>query len=901
MQILRGANAEPVAQSFHGEEIGAAEIDPTTGWHLWACPVFCRIIGFTHEELVHATIFDYVDSEDHPTIRSMLAGMASSPVEIRGSSNGGRQKWLRLGSRNSGPFLMRIWMQDISVEQLSSHRRMQRRRHFDAITGLVERPRMPEPCLDVLCYASRHASDLPVTRETHSCRQSALMLADLLQAVDTAEIGVALVDAAGTYLSVNDCFAKSLGHAPSFLIERNWEESVHPGDVSVMRAAFQQANTCGHSYCELRRIRAGGGIFYQSITVTRKGGADSPRTGFCCLTSDITSHKKHQEVLALTVESAPNGFLMVSEEGCVIDVNRAAEVLLGYNRDELKGTPVETLVPARFRGKHEAYRARYLGECTSRRMGFQGGLAILHKDGSEIPVEIGLNSIETPDGRLTFCAIVDITERRKSEQLLEQAKSAAEAANQAKSEFLARMSHEIRTPMNLIMGMSSLLLESGLTPRQKEYAALFRRNSERLLRLINGILDLSKIEAGKFVLSSVPFYLPEVIEDAIGTAASGAERKGLQIQLHVDSTVRPWVLGDPEPLLQVFLNLLGNAVKFTSAGHIALRCTLLGEDAASQQVRFTVEDTGCGVPAGMEQEIFKTFQQAEPPMTRRFGGSGLGLSIARNLVELMGGQIWVDRKTGPGASFSFQLPLITASPKPQSQVDAKPVPVQMQSPCKLRILIVDDMEDNLFLIRCFLEHTGCPVQVASNGLEALRLFETSAFDLVLMDMQMPVMDGYAAVKAMRRWELANAKPPTTILALTAHALNGAVEQSLAAGCNGHLTKPITKESLMDAIREFGSSAGVLAEAELPDSIRQLVPGYLSRRRKDLDFLREALERSDFEPVRRMAHDWKGSGSGYGLPQVSAAGAAIEQAALCADTDEIHRQLRQIEPLLAANY
>ncbi|MBL8174495.1 MAG: PAS domain S-box protein [Bryobacterales bacterium] len=906
MQLLRTSSPNSCRQPRYSEDIGTAEIDPITGWHLWACPTFCRLTGFRHEELVHSTIYDYIHSADHAVVRSLLSGPAAPPlVEVRAVSTRAAQKWFRIGLRQadqSGTPLLSLWLQDISQDRQSAHDQADLLRLFETTSGLSHKPPaqrpLPDQCLESLGDASRCAVRLAGHKEDHACSRSALMLADLLQAVETAEIGVAMVDHSGAYLSVNDCFARSLGYPPSVLLTRAWEESIHPSDLASMRLAFQQAHDCGHSYCELRRFRATGGIFYQSITVTRKCPSGDCEAVFYCLTSDITSHKKQQDVLALTVESAPNGFLMVSEEGRVIDMNRAAEDLLGYSRQELKGTPVETLVPARYRQLHESCRARYLRDPSSRRMGFQNGISVVRKDGVEVPVEIGLNSIDTPDGRITLCAIVDIAERRQNERLLEQAKSAAEAANLAKSEFLARMSHEIRTPMNLILGMSSLLLESGLTPRQREYAQLFRRNSERLLRLINGLLDLSKIEAGKFAVASIPFYLPEVIQDAVGTAASNAERKGLRIQLEVDSAVRPWVTGDPERLLQVFLNLLGNAVKFTTEGQVSLHCSLVSEDHSSQMVRFTVSDTGCGVPPGMENEIFEAFQQAEPAMTRRFGGSGLGLSIARSLVELMGGRIWLNRTTAPGASFSFDLPFITSPPQPLSHPVSAPDQDRLPTPCRLRILIVDDMDDNIFLIRCFLDHSGCSVQVASNGLEALHLFRTHTFDLVLMDMQMPVMDGYAAVKTIRLWESEQARAPATILALTAHALNDAIERSLDAGCNGHLSKPITRASLMDAIREFVPTAKAPPPAtQLPEAVRRLVPGYLSRRGKDIHLLRDALVRNDLDLIRRLAHDWKGSGGGYGLPAISEAGAAIEHAAVRADAEEIRRQIIRIEHLL----
>ncbi|MFN7938292.1 MAG: PAS domain S-box protein [Bryobacteraceae bacterium] len=857
------------------ESIGTAEIDPITGWHLWANPNFCRITGFPSDYLVAASILEYIDPADHASVNSLRFGPPSSNVvDVRGCRMDGSRAWFRIGwtpVQTGDTPLATVSIQDITVTKSRT-------------------PSLP----DASCCALRLSGSL---QKIQACRQSAAMLANLLQTVETAEIGVAIINDAGLYLSVNDCFAQSLGHTTTHLMGRPWAESIHPGDCAIMRSAFQEAAASGHSYCELRRMRAGGSIFYQSVTVTRKDPHEFSGAAFCCLTSDITAHKKQQEVLALTVESAPTGFLMVNESGQVLDMNRAGEVILGYQRDELRGVSVETLIPVRFRQVHELYRSRYLHDPSSRRMGFQDGLSILRKDGTELPVEIGLNFIDTPDGRVILCAIVDITERRNNEKLLEQAKLDAEAANLAKSEFLARMSHEIRTPMNLIMGMSSLLLESGLTPRQKEYAELFRRNSERLLRLINGILDLSKIEAGKFSLASVPFYLPEVIEDAIGTAASGAERKGLNIRLELDPLLRPWVTGDPERLLQVLLNLLGNAVKFTQHGSISLHCASVFSNEDSQRLRFTVTDTGCGVPVGMDEEIFEAFQQAEPAMTRRFGGSGLGLSIARNLVELMGGRIWLDRNGSTGASFCFELPFRFSESRPRPHLVAAPSPNPSAVPCHLRILIVDDMDDNLFLIRCYLEHTGCDVHFASNGVEALLQFQREAFDLVLLDMQMPVMDGYAAVKAMRAWERDNHRSPTTILALTAHALNDAIQRSVDAGCDGHLTKPITKACLMDSIRRYATEKK--SAAAVPPGVEKLVPLYLQRRRHDLTLLRDALAGNDLEPIRRIGHNWKGTGAGYGLPIITETGAALEDAALRHDPEEIERQLQRIEPVLMA--
>jgi PAS domain S-box-containing protein len=721
---------------------------------------------------------------------------------------------------------------------------------------------------------------------------------DLLQrAIELAHIGLAQLDATGRFVSANAGFLSMLGAPETDLLGQHWHASVHPDDRGRAQEAYRTARTDGQGYVEIRALRHDSLVLYQAVTITRITDERGVFTGYNCLRHDISGSKRNQEALALVVESAPNGLLMADSAGLILSVNRAVEKLFGYTRDELVGRTVETLLPERFRQHHQRQRDEFNTRASMKAAGRD--LCGVRKDGAEIPLQVYLNRIETDSGGLILCTIIDIAERVRYQQQLELAKKTAEAANRAKSDFLARMSHEIRTPMNLINGMNTLLLESELNEKQRQHVEISYRNVRRLLRLINGILDLSKVEAGQLTLVAAPFDLQEALNECAATISSTVEQKGLQFKMSVDPDVWRYWIGDAERLQQVLLNVIGNAVKFTDRGKIEVR--VLAECAGQDKrgVRFEVTDTGCGVPPDKSTMIFEAFQQADGAMNRPYEGTGLGLAIAKTLVEMMLGRIWVEQKAEPGARFVF-----TAFFQPGTQEDVCGKKCAAASKhvsgveAGARILLVEDNPENMILLRAYLENLSPSLDFASNGVEALESRKRGSYDLVLMDIQMPVMDGYTATREIRAWEKEHRAPRVPIVALTAHALSGAHAESIAAGCDGHLTKPVEQNDMVEAIAKFAKRAANQSLA-LPEVIAARRPAFLANRRLDLARMQEALAARDFPTVQAIGHNCKGTGIGYGFPDISKLGSAIEEAAKGLDADGLEESFQQFDRCILA--
>ncbi|KYG65779.1 hypothetical protein AZI86_01515 [Bdellovibrio bacteriovorus] len=378
-----------------------------------------------------------------------------------------------------------------------------------------------------------------------------------------------------------------------------------------------------------------------------------------------------------------------------------------------------------------------------------------------------------------------------------------ERASKTKSEFLANMSHEIRTPLNVIIGMADLLEEAPLRDHQRHYLEISRKAGDNLLNIINDILDISKIESGLITLEKCALDLPEVVTEVYEMFLPKATEKGVDLKLHINDEVKNIYLGDPTRTRQILSNLVSNALKFTEKGFIEIRVSAFADDTVPGNILFEVQDSGIGIAPDVLSILFKPFTQADSTITRKFGGTGLGLSISKRLTEMMNGHISLDSEVGVGSTFRFTLTLPYVRPAHQKVQVKKSDPSAPK--LALRILIVDDADDNRMLLRAYLQGTPHHIMEADNGMEALDIYRRQEFDIILMDMQMPGMDGFTTVRKLREFEAQNRRKPAHIWALTAYALKNEIQRSLDAGCERHLTKPIRKQALLAEINSYNQT------------------------------------------------------------------------------------------------
>lgn len=696
-----------------------------------------------------------------------------------------------------------------------------------------------------------------------------------------------------------------------------WMDAFRRGDTKMARLGSRKRQVTGR--------RAGGEEFPVEVAISlfEEGG----RAVFSAVVRDMAEYYAAEAALRDSetrfrelFEYSPVAYLALNEQGRIQDCNEPLAQLLGYPGPRLQDRALAELCSGGADGLN-AMLSILSGHGTA-----SGELQLTRADGQELSVLLEGRAQHDPDGGFVraHCILHDITRRqrdalrlrRMNEQLearvtertreLVAARDQAEAASRAKGEFLANMSHEIRTPLNSIIGFCALALRTELDDKQRGYLEKVEFSGNHLLRLLNDILDVAKIEAGKQELESVPFSLREHMEQLMQMARDRAEDKGLQVELQLDPHLPALLVGDALRLDQVVLNLVSNAIKFTERGKVGVGVVLLERGEAGARLRFEISDTGIGIEPAAVESLFQPFEQADSSTTRRYGGTGLGLTISRQLVELMGGQIGVRSEPGVGSTFFFEIILpvsesvpLELPPRPQGALHG------------MRVLLAEDYAFNRDLITELLQELGVEVLLADNGEDVLRTLQREPVDLVLMDVQMPQMDGLEATRLIRaqgRWD---ALP---IVAMTANAYSDDREACLAAGMTDFLAKPVRPELLEGMLRRFyagghhgavrqGPAPAVLDLSVLadmvgndPERIRRFAAKFVDAARSGLDEMWAALGRGDYITLARQAHKLKSVARTVGADEFAAICSQLQNTNDGAPSGEVTAQLERLDVL-----
>ncbi len=624
------------------------------------------------------------------------------------------------------------------------------------------------------------------------------------------------------------------------------------------------------------------------------------------------------------VETMSGAVITLNEEGCIESFNPAAEHMFGYQLSEITGRNSLVLITS---SQHTQYlnmladlRKTTTGPHTENTSEISG----CRKDGTVFPLSLSISKMEI-ENRLMFTGIImDITEQQEYEARLLEQKDHAEANSHAKSEFLATMSHEIRTPMNSIMGMSQLLLDDQLNKRQHRFVSNIYESGKLLLGIINDILDLSRIEAHRMDVQEAEFDIVDLLMDTYRQFTGAATKKGLEIKFHIPADAHRIWLGDKMHITRVLNNLVANAIKFTRTGTVEISLEIVTGNSKEACLRIAVEDTGIGITPNALNRIFESFTQADSTTTREYGGSGLGLTICKQLVNMMHGKIGVESEQGKGSRFWFDLTLARGRSEMMSAensiVPGAPLPA-----LDANVLLVEDNLINQEVALHMLEALSCRVTLAADGIEALMILEKQDIDLVLMDCQMPRMDGYATTAAIRNREAADNKGcHIPIIALTANAMSTDQRRCIDAGMDSYISKPLTAAvlsstmaSLLPQHRAVSVAKRVARTAQdtpalndhtiNPDFLAlygdmhadeslldRIIDIYLQEAPVALQSLHNAINAADPEALRRVAHKFKSSSMQLGANQMAGLCGQLEKLGQLGTTDNGRAILSDME-------
>lgn len=618
------------------------------------------------------------------------------------------------------------------------------------------------------------------------------------------------------------------------------------------------------------------------------------------------------------IEASLDPLITINSEGKITDMNQALTDLVGVSREEIVGSDFFDHITDRQKAKavyEEAFAKGFVKDSP---------LTIKHKNGKLTDVLCNGSVYRDERGRVMGTVLVarDITARKKFENELidakkraEKAAKIAEEAVKAKQQFLSNMSHEIRTPMNAIVGFTKVVLKTELSDKQREYINAIKISGDALIVLINDILDLAKVDAGKMTFEKIPFKLSASIYAMLHLFETKIREKNLELVKEYDNSIPEVLIGDPVRLHQIVLNLVSNAIKFTSKGKITVEVKMLQEDADKATLQFSVTDTGIGIPEDRLESIFDNFQQASSGTARLYGGTGLGLAIARQLVIAQGGKIWVKSKPGEGSTFAFTIAFRKSKEKQLAASDQNDTEEVKAS--KARILVVEDVALNQLLMKTVLEEFGFEMEVASNGKVAIERLRQKKFDLVLMDLQMPEMNGFTATEMIR----SKLKLDIPIIALTADVTTVDLEKCRSVGMNDYVSKPIDDKLLLKKINKYLDTGNKPKNTETKmnaepknnekctnleflrqltknngDMIAEMIGVYLEETPQLINAMKEGLAKKNFEQVRSAAHSIIPSFSTMGMSEehANAAKQIQDLAEKKEKPDEIGRLIEKVD-------
>ncbi len=647
---------------------------------------------------------------------------------------------------------------------------------------------------------------------------------------DHSNVGLAITSLEKGWLEVNDALCNTLGYTREELTRMTWAELTYAEDLAPDLAQFDRmlAGEINSYAMDKRFVHKDGHLVYTRLAVSHLRKPDGSPDYVFAMVEDISERKlsrlaleNREKQLRFVLDGSELGFWDWDIAAGIVDRNEHWATMLGYSHEEIRHTTQQWsdfIHPEDRERAWNSINAVLEGGSSMHRLEYR----MLHKDGSVRWILDQASVMQRDqDGKpLRMCGThTDITSRKLAEEELKQhrnhleelvqqrtvdlveAKVAAEAASRAKSAFLANMSHELRTPMQGVMGMIHMARRRMADAKGLDYLDKAKRSAERLLGVLNDILDLSKIEAERMVLEEEPLHLAQSMESLVAVFGDKAAEKGLALEMDLpDELAHASLKGDPLRLGQVLFNLVGNAIKFTEHGAVTLHVCMLAENPASMDVRFEIHDTGIGIEPEAQSRLFTSFEQADNSMTRRYGGTGLGLAISKRLVQLMGGEIGVASTPGQGSTFWFVVPLKKRAPDAETAVPTAhgqtAIACLQKQHAGSRLLLAEDEPITREISRDLLEEAGLFVDLAEDGKQALAMARQHAYALILMDMQMPVMSGIDATRAIRTDSLNTSTP---ILALTANAFEEDRQVCLDAGMNGHIAKPVDPDKLYETL------------------------------------------------------------------------------------------------------